>query len=46
MFVTVVVSVQFQANADSAYDAFYKLSNPKNQIQSYVYDGLYFFLYS
>ncbi|KAF2560527.1 hypothetical protein F2Q70_00015793 [Brassica cretica] len=38
VFVTVVVSIQYRALADSAQDAFYKLSNTRNQIQAYVFD--------
>lgn len=33
-----VASVQYRALADKAADAFYKLSNTKGQIQSYVFD--------
>jgi regulator of protease activity HflC (stomatin/prohibitin superfamily) len=47
VFVTVVASVQYRAIADKAYDAFYRLSNAREQIQSYVFDGnhaLFFFL--
>lgn len=36
---TVVASVQYRALADKASDAFYKLSNTREQIQSYVFDG-------
>lgn len=38
VFVTVVASVQYRAIADKAYDAFYRLSNAREQIQSYVFD--------
>ncbi|KAG8051496.1 hypothetical protein GUJ93_ZPchr0001g29609 [Zizania palustris] len=38
VFVTVVASVQFRALADKAYDAFYRLTNARAQIQSYVFD--------
>ncbi|KAJ3709376.1 hypothetical protein LUZ61_013081 [Rhynchospora tenuis] len=38
VFVTVVASVQYRALADKAEDAFYKLSNTRDQIQSYVFD--------
>lgn len=38
VFVTVVASVQYRALADTASDAFYKLSNTKSQIQAYVFD--------
>ncbi|KAI4328384.1 hypothetical protein L6164_020741 [Bauhinia variegata] len=38
VFVTVVASVQYRALADKAVDAFYKLSNTREQIQAYVFD--------
>jgi regulator of protease activity HflC (stomatin/prohibitin superfamily) len=38
VFVTVVASVQYRALADKASDAFYRLSNTREQIQSYVFD--------
>lgn len=38
VFVTVVASIQYRALADKASDAFYKLSNTKEQIQAYVFD--------
>ena len=41
VFVEIEVSVQFKALEDSAYDAYYKLSNIREQIRSYVYDGLF-----
>jgi hypothetical protein len=40
VFVTVVASIQYRALADKASDAFYKLTNTKQQIQSYVFDGM------
>lgn len=40
VFVTVVASIQYRALADKASDAFYKLSNTKEQIQAYVFDGM------
>jgi hypothetical protein len=39
VFVNVVASVQYRALADKASDAFYRLSNTREQIQSYVFDG-------
>lgn len=39
VFVTVVASIQYRALAEKASDAFYKLSNTKEQIQAYVFDG-------
>ncbi|CAK7323061.1 unnamed protein product [Dovyalis caffra] len=38
VFVTVVASIQYRALAQKAADAFYKLSNTKEQIQAYVFD--------
>lgn len=38
VFVNVVASIQYRALADKAYDAFYKLSNTRSQIQAYVFD--------
>lgn len=38
VFVTLVASIQYRALADKAADAFYKLSNTKEQIQAYVLD--------
>lgn len=38
VFVTVVASIQYRALGEKAADAFYKLSNTKGQIQSYVFD--------
>ena len=39
VFVTVVASVQYRAHLETAEDAFYKLSNPREQIKAYVFDG-------
>jgi regulator of protease activity HflC (stomatin/prohibitin superfamily) len=36
VFVTIPISVQNRVRADKVFDAFYKLSNPVEQIQSYV----------
>ncbi|KAK8949327.1 Hypersensitive-induced response protein 1 [Platanthera zijinensis] len=38
VFVMVVASIQYRVLANKAADAFYKLSNPREQIQSYVFD--------
>jgi len=38
VFVTVVASIQYRALAGKASDAFYRLSNTREQIQSYVFD--------
>jgi hypothetical protein len=41
----VVASVQYRAIAEKASDAFYRLTNTKEQIQSYVFDGMEGFLW-
>mmetsp|Transcript_18944 Transcript_18944/g.23019 ORF Transcript_18944/g.23019 Transcript_18944/m.23019 type:complete len:266 (-) Transcript_18944:315-1112(-) len=38
VFVNVVISVQYEAIAKAAYDAYYRLANPEVQIQAYVFD--------
>uniref|UniRef100_A0A7S2BRL8 Band 7 domain-containing protein n=1 Tax=Florenciella parvula TaxID=236787 RepID=A0A7S2BRL8_9STRA len=38
VFVEVNVSVQYQVQKDKIYDAFYRLSNPTQQIRAYVFD--------
>lgn len=38
VFVNVGVAVQFRVVTESAYDAYYRLSDPRGQIQSYVFD--------
>jgi len=38
VFVRVEVAVQYRVITESAYDAFYRLSDPRGQIQSYVFD--------
>ena len=38
VFVSVVISVQYSILQESIYEAFYRLTNPTRQIQSYVYD--------
>lgn len=38
VFVQVAVAVQFRVLVGSAYDAYYRLSDPRGQIQSYVFD--------
>lgn len=38
VFVKLKVSVQFLVNPNSVYDAFYKLENPYEQINAYVFD--------
>ncbi|MBW7868341.1 MAG: SPFH domain-containing protein [Brumimicrobium sp.] len=38
VFVRLKISVQFEVDKGSVYDAFYKLENPRTQITSYVFD--------
>ena len=38
VFVTLVVAVQYQPIPEKVYESFYRLSNPKNQINSFVFD--------
>ena len=38
VFVIAKVAVQYQIIQEKAYDAFYKLNNPRGQIMAYVYD--------
>ncbi len=38
VFINIVASVQFQVLHDSVFDAFYKLTDARSQIQSYVFD--------
>ncbi|XP_054808511.1 hypersensitive-induced response protein 1 [Prosopis cineraria] len=38
VFVNVVASIQYRALQDKAVDAFYRLSNTREQIQAYVFD--------
>ncbi|KAG9451833.1 hypothetical protein H6P81_004737 [Aristolochia fimbriata] len=38
VFVNIVASIQYCALANKAYDAFYKLSNTRQQIRAYVFD--------
>lgn len=38
VFIQVAVAVQFRVVTESAYDAYYRLSDPRGQIQSYVFD--------
>eukprot|EP00879_Flechtneria_rotunda_P004474 GHRR01004728.1.p1 GENE.GHRR01004728.1~~GHRR01004728.1.p1 ORF type:complete len:229 (+),score=72.94 GHRR01004728.1:183-869(+) len=38
VFVTIVVSVQYQVVSESLYDAFYRLTDYRSQIKSYVFD--------
>eukprot|EP00877_Chromochloris_zofingiensis_P007450 jgi/Chrzof1/2959/Cz12g06030.t1 len=38
VFVTLVVSVQYQVRKEQIYDAYYKLTNSHSQISSYVFD--------
>eukprot|EP00798_Chlamydomonas_sp_ICE-L_P031387 gene31387-6545_t len=38
VFITLVISVQYQVQKDAVYDAFYKLTDNKQQISSYIFD--------
>jgi regulator of protease activity HflC (stomatin/prohibitin superfamily) len=38
VFIQVAVAVQFRVLVEKAYDAFYRLTDPKGQIQAYVFD--------
>jgi hypothetical protein len=38
VFVTLLISVQYQVNKESTFDAFYRLSDSRQQISSYVFD--------
>jgi regulator of protease activity HflC (stomatin/prohibitin superfamily) len=40
VFVKVSVAVQYYVIAEKVYDAFYKLTDDRNQIRSYVFDGI------
>jgi len=40
VFVTVIVSVQYFILPEKVYEAFYKLNNPGQQINSYVFDTI------
>jgi len=38
VFIQVNVAVQYRVVQDAAYEAFYRLTDPRGQIQSYVFD--------
>jgi regulator of protease activity HflC (stomatin/prohibitin superfamily) len=38
VFITAVVSVQYQVLRDKIFEAFYSLTNPREQITAHVYD--------
>lgn len=38
VFVTLVISVQFQVQKESLWDAFYKLTDVRQQLSSYIFD--------
>src|SRR5438067_2441777 len=40
VFVQIPVSVQYQILPDKIFDAFYKLSSPQKQIESFVYNSI------
>lgn len=39
VFVQLHCSIQYRVLKENADDAFYELQNPREQIQSYVFDG-------
>ena len=38
VFVDLLIAVQYYVDRKSIWDAFYKLSSPKEQMESYIYD--------
>ena len=38
VFCVIVVTILYQVIPEKTYDAFYRLTNPKDQIKSYVFD--------
>lgn len=40
VFVQLICSIQYRVVKMNADDAFYELQNPREQIQSYVFDGI------
>lgn len=38
VFITLVISVQYQVQKEAIYDAFYKLTDSRQQISSYIFD--------
>lgn len=38
VFLTLVISVQYQVDKEKAFDAFYKLTDSRQQISSYIFD--------
>lgn len=38
VFVTLVISVQYQVQKENLFDAFYRLTNSNQQISSYIFD--------
>jgi regulator of protease activity HflC (stomatin/prohibitin superfamily) len=40
VFVTIPVSVQYQVVEDKVFDAYYRLSDPQRQIESYVFNSI------
>lgn len=41
VFVQLLCSIQYRIVRQNADDAFYELQNPKEQIQAYVFDGIF-----
>lgn len=40
VFVTIPVAIQYRVLPEHVYDAFYRLTDPERQIESYVYNGI------
>jgi regulator of protease activity HflC (stomatin/prohibitin superfamily) len=40
VFVTIPVAIQYRVLPDKVYDAYYRLTDPERQIESYVYNGI------
>lgn len=46
VFVQLLCSIQYRIVRANADDAFYELQNPKEQIQAYVFDGIFLYYFS
>ena len=46
VFVQLVCSIQYRVIKANADDAFYELQNPREQIQAYVFDGIFLFFFN
>lgn len=40
VFVTIPVAIQYRVLPEKVYDAYYRLTDPERQIESYVYNGI------